>query len=69
MFWFHQDLERLENQIQELEYDPKLIFYGSSTFTLWNELTTIYKKHNPLNLNASLSFSGASVSLLLVFSI
>ena len=38
MFWFHQDLERLENQIQELEYDPKLIFYGSSTFTLWRRL-------------------------------
>ncbi len=58
MFWFHQDLERLENQIQELEYDPKLIFYGSSTFTLWNELTTIYKKHNPLNLG----FGGATLA-------
>ncbi|SDR86184.1 Lysophospholipase L1 [Polaribacter sp. KT25b] len=58
MFWFHPDLERLENQIQELEYDPKLIFYGSSTFTSWKELTTIFRKHNPVNLG----FGGSTLA-------
>jgi lysophospholipase L1-like esterase len=58
MFWFHPDLELLENQIKELEYDPKLIFYGSSTFTLWSELTTIYKKYNPVNLG----FGGSTLA-------
>ncbi|WP_111708700.1 GDSL-type esterase/lipase family protein [Lutibacter citreus] len=58
MFWFHQDLKGLENQIQELEYDPKLVFYGSSTFTLWSELTTIFKKHKPINLG----FGGSTLA-------
>ena len=58
MFWFHPDLELLETQLQELEYDPKLIFYGSSTFTLWNELTTVFKKHSPLNLG----FGGSTLA-------
>jgi lysophospholipase L1-like esterase len=58
MFWFHQDLERLENQIQNLEYKPKMIFYGSSTFTLWNELTTVFSEHNPLNLG----FGGSTLA-------
>jgi lysophospholipase L1-like esterase len=59
MFWFHPDLERLENQILDLEYDPKLIFYGSSTFTLWNELTSTFKKHNPVNLG----FGGSTLAV------
>lgn len=58
MFWFYQDLERLENQIQELDYNPKLIFYGSSTFTLWDKLPVIFKSYNPLNLG----FGGSTLA-------
>lgn len=58
MFWFHPSLEQLENQIKTLEYNPKLVFYGSSTFTLWSELSTIFKKHNPLNLG----FGGSTLA-------
>jgi lysophospholipase L1-like esterase len=58
MFWFHPDLERIEKKIQNLEYTPKLVFYGSSTFTLWDELTTIFKPHNPLNLG----FGGSTLA-------
>lgn len=58
MFWFHPDLEHLENQIQELEYDPKLIFYGSSTFTSWSQLATIFKKYKPINLG----FGGSTLA-------
>ncbi|WP_343330159.1 GDSL-type esterase/lipase family protein [Polaribacter staleyi] len=58
MFWFHSDLERLENQIQNLDYKPRMIFYGSSTITLWNELTTIFKEHHPVNLG----FGGATLA-------
>lgn len=58
MFWFHPDLERLENKIKALEYSPKLVFYGSSTFTLWNEITTLFKEHSPINL----SFGGSSLA-------
>ncbi len=58
MFWFHEDLERLEKEIAALEYNPKLVFYGSSTFTLWNELTTIFKEHKPINLG----FGGSTLA-------
>lgn len=58
MFWFHPDLEQLKNQIQTLEYQPKTVFYGSSTMTLWSDLTTVFKKHNPLNLG----FGGSTLA-------
>ena len=58
MFWYHQDLERLEKEITELKYNPKLIFYGSSTFTLWSELTNHFKEHNPINLG----FGGSTLA-------
>ena len=58
MFWYYPDIERLENQIQELEYNPKFVFYGSSTFTLWSQITTIFTEHNPVNLG----FGGSTLA-------
>ena len=57
VFWYHEDLERLEKEITELEFNPKLIFYGSSTFTLWNELTSLFKEHKPANYHYNLSYT------------
>ncbi|WP_405566438.1 GDSL-type esterase/lipase family protein [Polaribacter sp. Asnod6-C07] len=58
MFWYHDDVERLGNEIDKLEYKPKMIFYGSSTFTLWNDLTTIFKDYSPINLG----FGGSTLA-------
>lgn len=58
MFWYHDDVARLENEINNLEYTPKMVFYGSSTFTLWNDLTTIFKEHNAINLG----FGGSTLA-------
>ncbi|RXP52262.1 GDSL family lipase [Lutibacter sp. HS1-25] len=58
MFWYHEDLERLEEDISTLPYKPKLIFYGSSTFTLWNDLPIIFEKYKPLNL----AFGGSTLA-------
>ena len=58
MFWFHPDLERLENQIRELEYNPKTIFYGSSTITQWNSLPSTFKEHSTINLG----FGGSTLA-------
>jgi len=58
MFWYHEDIERLEKEINELEYEPKLIFYGSSTFTQWSELIPIFKEYDPLNLG----FGGSTLA-------
>ncbi len=59
MFWYHEDLERLEKEIASLDYDPKMVFYGSSTFTLWKELTEIFKEYKPINLGFGGSTLGA----------
>ncbi|WP_439131942.1 GDSL-type esterase/lipase family protein [Polaribacter sp.] len=58
MFWYHPDLERIESEIEQLEYEPKMIFYGSSTFTLWKELTAVFSQYNPVNLG----FGGSSLA-------
>lgn len=58
MFWYNEELERLEKKIAGLEYEPKLIFYGSSSFTLWEDLTTIFKEYKPLNLG----FGGSTLA-------
>ncbi|WP_397446044.1 GDSL-type esterase/lipase family protein [Polaribacter sp. R77954] len=58
MFWYHPDLERLENENENLEYQPKMIFYGSSTFTLWEDLTSVFRAYNPVNLG----FGGSTLA-------
>jgi lysophospholipase L1-like esterase len=58
MFWYHDDVERLEKKIKQLDFRPKMIFYGSSTFTLWEELEELYKPYKPLNLG----FGGSTLA-------
>lgn len=58
MYWYNEDLLRLEKEIKALEYKPKLIFYGSSSFTLWHELTTLFEEYDPLNLG----FGGSTLA-------
>jgi len=59
VFWYHEDLERLEREILSLEEDPKMVFYGSSSFTLWNDLTEVFKEYKPVNLGFGGSTLGA----------
>jgi lysophospholipase L1-like esterase len=58
VFWYHQDLERLEKEIEALEFDPRLVFYGSSSFTLWNELSSHFKEYDAINLG----FGGSTLA-------
>lgn len=58
MFWYHQDLERLEKEIEALKFDPKLVFYGSSSFTLWTELSNHFKQYEAINLG----FGGSTLA-------
>lgn len=58
MFWYHDDVVRLEKKIKKLPYKPKTIFYGSSTFTLWDELEQLYKSYQPINLG----FGGSTLA-------
>jgi hypothetical protein len=58
VFWYHEDLERLESEIAKLESDPKMIFYRSSSFTLWGELTSVFEEYKPINLG----FGGSTLA-------
>lgn len=58
MFWFFPEIERLEKEVAALTYSPKLVFYGSSTFTRWTELRTIFKEYDAVNL----AFGGSSLA-------
>jgi lysophospholipase L1-like esterase len=58
VFWYNEDLERLEEKISNLGYEPKLVFYGSSSIRLWEELTTVFKEYKPVNLG----FGGSTLA-------
>jgi len=58
VFWYHEDLERLEEEVEKLEYEPKMVFYGSSSFTLWEDLLDVFKDDKPLNLG----FGGSTLA-------
>lgn len=36
MFWYEEEVLRVEKVLSNLEYLPETVFYGSSTFTLWH---------------------------------
>jgi len=50
MYWYEEDVERLEKNIATISYQPRLIFYGSSSIRLWHSLYEDFKKYNPVNL-------------------
>ena len=58
MFWYHADLERLEKKIETINYKPKVCFFGSSTFTLWNAAETVFEDYNAINLG----FGGSTLA-------
>ena len=58
MFWYHDELERLEKKVRETKFTPKTVFFGSSTFTLWSDVEKIFKDQNALNLG----FGGSTLA-------
>lgn len=58
MFWYHDELDRLEEEKKELTYEPEMVFYGSSSFRLWDELPELFKEYKPLNL----AFGGSTLA-------
>lgn len=58
MFWYHEDLDRLEREITDLGYEPKMVFYGSSSFSLWTGLIHAFKDYLPVNLG----FGGSTLA-------
>jgi hypothetical protein len=57
MYWYEESVQHAVNERDDCKYEPKAIFYGSSTFALWDTLYEDFKAYNPLNL----AFGGSTL--------
>jgi lysophospholipase L1-like esterase len=58
MLWYENEVQRLEKEKTLLQYDPKLIFYGSSSIRLWDSLYEDFSAYQPVNLG----FGGSTLA-------
>ena len=58
MIWYENEVQRLEKERTELKYDPKLLFYGSSSIRLWETLYEDFADRKPVNLG----FGGSTLA-------
>jgi lysophospholipase L1-like esterase len=58
MYWYEDEVKRLENERDKIEYEPETIFYGSSSIRLWTTLYDDFKEAKPVNLG----FGGSTLA-------
>jgi len=58
MIWYENEVQRLEKEKKILGYEPKMIFYGSSSIRLWDSLYEDFKEYSPANLG----FGGSTLA-------
>ncbi|HWB25969.1 MAG TPA: GDSL-type esterase/lipase family protein [Chitinophagaceae bacterium] len=58
MIWYEEEVKRIEKERNTLKYEPKTIFYGSSSIRLWKTLYEDFKEYYPVNLG----FGGSTLA-------
>jgi len=58
MFWYEDEIKRLEKERVEMAYQPATLFYGSSSIRLWTTLADDFRSFNPVNLG----FGGSTLA-------
>ena len=58
MFWYEEEIMRLEKDGKETGYNAETIFYGSSSIRLWTSLYDDFKNLKPVNLG----FGGSTLA-------
>lgn len=58
MNWYESEVQRLEKERAALTYEPKLLFYGSSSIRLWDGLLEDFAAWQPVNLG----FGGSTLA-------
>src|SRR5258707_2650152 len=58
MYWYEDEVKRLENDREKLGYDPETIFYGSSSIRMWASLYSDFSELKPVNLG----FGGSTLA-------
>lgn len=58
MFWYEDEIKRLERVRSQITQEPKTLFYGSSSIRLWANLPNDLKELDPINLG----FGGSTLA-------
>ena len=58
MFWYEDEIKRLEKACTEISYRPETLFYGSSSIRLWDSLAEDFSNFKPVNLG----FGGSTLA-------
>ena len=58
MYWYEDEVKRLEKESLRIGYKADTIFYGSSSMRLWASLNDDFKDINPVNLG----FGGSTLA-------
>ncbi|HEY2582718.1 MAG TPA: GDSL family lipase, partial [Mucilaginibacter sp.] len=58
MYWYEDEVRRLENDRAKLAYDAETIFYGSSSVRMWTNLYNDFSNLKPVNLG----FGGSTLA-------
>jgi len=58
MIWYEEEVVRLATERNKLPYEPKTIFYGSSSIRLWTTLYQDFEVCKPVNLG----FGGSTLA-------
>ncbi len=58
MYWYEDEVKRLEADRAKLGYVPETIFYGSSSIRMWSSLYNDFNEIKPINLG----FGGSTLA-------
>ena len=58
MFWYEEDVKRLELIKANVVEQPELVFYGSSSIRMWSNLGNDFDQYHPINLG----FGGSTMA-------
>jgi lysophospholipase L1-like esterase len=58
MYWYEDEVKRLEKEHLKLAYQPETLFYGSSSIRLWISLYNDFLQLKPVNLG----FGGSTLA-------
>jgi lysophospholipase L1-like esterase len=58
MIWYEDEVKRVEKERSKLKYEPRTLFYGSSSFRLWETLYDDFREYQPINLG----FGGSTLA-------
>lgn len=58
MYWYEDEIKRIENERKRMDTEPDILFYGSSTIRMWDTLALDFPKYSVVNLG----FGGSTLA-------